>query len=310
MNVELEAVERFAKDLQLKGKQPATVESYCRDARHFLRYLDESSLALSQVEPSVLQHYQQLMSAGGQGRDNSVRRSVIGVRQFFRFLSQEAKWQSSPLDDAPIPERVDNLPAEAKRNHLSCILEKIIQPADSSLISCRNATLMALLAYEGLKVSELIALGWQDFFASSPATLKITGDRQRTIVLHEQTRTLLTNYRELYLNINNPALVADPLAKIFIAFKGRDGSLLIPHMTRHGVKFILYELGNKFQIKHLNGELLRHHAISFLLAEGRAPEDVMLHLGLRRMGLIKKYVGRIPPSEHLGLLTEPHADKK
>ena len=48
----------FAQHLQAVGKQPATVESYRRDAGRFLDYLGANKLPAKDVEPDTLVHYQ------------------------------------------------------------------------------------------------------------------------------------------------------------------------------------------------------------------------------------------------------------
>ena len=60
-------------------------------------------------------------------------------------------------------------------------------------------------------------------------------------------------------------------------------------MTRHGLKFVMYELGDKIGVSALNSELLRHHAIRHQLALGKTPEELMGHLGLRRLGNIARH---------------------
>jgi hypothetical protein len=67
-------------------------------------------------------------------------------------------------------------------------------------------------------------------------------------------------------------------------------------MTRHGLKFILYELGDKAGLAKLNTEQLRHFAVSYLIAEGRTAEEIMLHLGLRRLGNVAKHLARTATS--------------
>ena len=77
---------------------------------------------------------------------------------------------------------------------------------------------------------------------------------------------------------------------MFIAFKGRDASFPLPNMTRHGLKFIIYELGEKIGMASLNTEQLRHFAVSHLISLGYAPDQIMAHLGLRRLGNIAKHL--------------------
>ena len=88
MIVDHHAVERFADNLRQRGKQPATVESYCRDAQRFLEYIGKFKLAGEKVEPETLLAYQEFLKTDCEERDNSVRRTVIGIRQFYRFLSE------------------------------------------------------------------------------------------------------------------------------------------------------------------------------------------------------------------------------
>ena len=69
-----------------------------------------------------------------------------------------------------------------------------------------------------------------------------------------------------------------------LGFKGSTASVVIPNLTRHGVKFALYELGNQIKLPQLNSEELRHHAMGHKVAIGFSPEQLMNHLGLRTIG--------------------------
>src|SRR5690606_22146127 len=98
-------------------------------------------------------------------------------------------------------------------------------------------------------------------------------------------------YRTYYnAYADHPKLKSAKEKRVLIAFKGRDASILIPHMTRHGLKFIIYELGHDFSVMHLNTEVMRHHAMSLLLHAGHNAEQIMAHLGLRRLGNIAKHL--------------------
>ena len=79
--------------------------------------------------------------------------------------------------------------------------------------------------------------------------------------------------------------------QMFCAFKGRDSALQLPSMTRHGLKFALYEIGDKVGIDKLNSETLRHHAVCYLLEKGKTTAEIMEHLGLKRPGNIAKHFG-------------------
>lgn len=315
MNVDHNTLDRFADSLRMRGKQPATVESYCRDAQRFLDYLAKLSVDAERVEAETLLAYQDFLRGGEGEKDNSVRRTVIGIRQFYRFLSDSRTIKATPFDLVPIPSRDERLPKSLSEEDV----ETLITVAMSGRPDCkamRDVAIVSLLAHEGVKANELINLRWRDYITAAEAsktvvaspsalqqpamtddgspvaTLHIGGSRARAIILSRETQSWLNSYRERYDAINHPVIRDAPDKRMFIAFKGRDAASPLPEMTRHGLKFILYELGEKAGLKHLNTELLRHFAVTYLIGLGRTPEEIMHHLGLRRMGNISKHLAR------------------
>ena len=290
MILDQESVIQFAEYLKGRGKQPATIESYCRDAASFVNYLSHHRMTTGQIEPSTLLSYQDHLRADLSERDNSVRRAVIGIRQFFRFLQDRSLIKISPFDHVAIPQRDDRL----RRGLSADAVEELLATASLSQPAwkaARDLAILVLLAFEGIKANELIALRWSDLISDETATyLHIGGSRARSIRLGSRSNQLLKSYQQQYLRIDHPVLTQAKDKLMFISFKGRDASYPLPKMTRHGLKFIIYELGDKIGVKSLNTEQLRHFAVTHLIAEGMAPEDIMAHLGLRRLGNIAKHL--------------------
>jgi integrase/recombinase XerD len=299
MEIDNNAIRSFGEDLKSKGKLPATVESYSRDAKRFLNYLTTMKLAPAKVEPDTLVAYQHFLQETQHEKENSIRRTIIGVRQFYRFLTEKHHLSETPFDVVPIPERKEILPSDLDISDLENVID-IARKNTNSFIGARNGAILALLAFEGLKATEVIDLHWSDYLPGSDegnTTLKVRGTRARLIILEQTTYDLLQIYREHYDNFQKlPAMqnVAQSEKRMFMAFRGREASIPIPRMTRHGLKFILYELGEKIGVKHLNTEMLRHFAVNHLLARGKTAEEVMGHLGLRRLGNISKHLSGNP----------------
>ncbi len=292
MIVDHHTVERFAENLRSKGKQPATVESYCRDAQRFLEYLGKFKLAAEKVESETLLAYQDFLKGDCEERDNSVRRTVIGIRQFYRFLSESRAIGSTPFDSVPIPVRDETMTKGLETTDVSRLLE-IARNGRPDCKAARDAAMVSLLAQEGIKANELISLRWSDLLQEKEnATLRISGTRTRAIALSKESLEQLLAYRRHYQLIKHPAIVHSPEKRIFIAFKGRDAASPLALMTRHGLKFILYELGDKAGLSRLNTEQLRHFAVGNLITRGRSPEEIMLHMGLRRIGNIAKHLSK------------------
>lgn len=292
MELSQDSVKNFGEALRLKGRQPATVESYSRDASGFVEFLNKSGTAFGNVEAQTLVDYQDHLKLAGHGKENSVRRSVIGIRQFFRYLVEQANLGSSPLDDVPIPVRYEGLPAALSTEDLDALFEHALQSAPK-IKSARDGALLALLGLEGLKAGEIVNLRWSDFIGdSNRGSLKVSGPKSRVIRLSSETTIMLELYKNAYKTLITFEADGQYKQRMFIAFRGRDAAIPIPKITRHGIKFMLYELGEKSGLHHLNAEALRHHATAYLLDQGLCPDDIMAHFGLKRVGNIAKHAAR------------------
>lgn len=298
----------YEDSLKSLGKESSTIESYSRDARIFLGYLSINRLPFQQVEPETLIHFQDYLRTQRLEKENSVRRSVIGIRQFYRFLAAKKIVGSSPFDEIPIPARDERLGNHVDDEMLHRLLGEAIK-IRPPLKSSRDCAILCLLGFEGIKANELIALKWKDLFLpsfnppptplnSTPpeeeplprSTLYIRGTRSRVLSLTSASAEALGTYRSHYENSKHPALQRHHENFIFCAFKGREAATPLPSMTRHGLKFLLYEIGSTCDLPHLNTEQLRHHAVRFLLALGKTMDEIMVHLGLRRPGNITKHL--------------------
>ncbi|MBC7533614.1 MAG: site-specific integrase [Oligoflexus sp.] len=287
-----EILKRFADNLRSKDRQAATVESYCRDATEFLRYLDSFKMQLKSVEPETLIAFRDHLAFSEKDRDNSVRRKIIGIRQFFRFLAFEKLIGDTPFDAMPLPERDDELKMPIVSGQIESAL---LSMQATHLKSARDIAILRLLAFEGIKAHELIEFQINDYIASSgKGSLFVPGVKSRTIMLAPETTEALMVYRD-YFKAWVETRKSTQQAQfhwLFVSFKGKDGSLVLPQMTRHGLKFLLYELGERFKILNMNTENLRHYAIEHLLVQGWDAEQIMAHLGLRRLGNIAKHMAR------------------
>lgn len=283
-------LEKFYKHLLKLGKGQSTAEAYSRDAKGFLNYLEQFRYPIKNLESSLFLSYQEHLWSQDV-KPNTIRRSLIGIRQYFRFLMELKEMSTNPFAEIPLPTRDETI--DSKIEHVDIL--KLISEASAQtckIKSSRDAALVSLLSFEGLKISELITLQWSDFIVNQHlGTLRITGSRARVVPLcNKSTKWILGYQTEIKKNLPQnefPHLHK----KMFLAFKGRDQKP-IPQITRHGLKFMLYELGKLNHIDKLNSESLRHYAIRYHIYLGRTPEEIMDHFGLRRLGNIAKHFAK------------------
>jgi integrase/recombinase XerD len=215
---------------------------------------------------------------------NSIRRKIIGVKSFLRFAIPCVTGMASGFDEYPIPQRIDGLPDGLDPEDLDSLLDAA-QKQVPPIKGYRDLAILALLSLEGLKVTEIIHLKVSDLvLAPSSGTLLIRGLKSRVITLCPETTTCLSEYRA----VAKPLMGSIP--SLFVGFKGRSAGLTSEGITRHGIKFMLYELGHQCGISRLNSELLRHFAMDYQLKVlGKSTEDVMAHFGLKQSGNIGRH---------------------
>ena len=274
----------FSQSLKALGKRPATIDSYRRDIKKLQTFLANSGLATRDIDADIITAFIEWLQ--GQDKHNSVRRNIIGVRQFYRYLADlDGSWDS-PFDQVVIPTRDETLPEGLLEDDIDC-LEAAALSQKSKLKRARDLAILRLLALEGLKANEILQIKNEHVLQTAATTsLQVQGTKQRTIALAAETGQAMAHYLDIYQG--EPA--TSQFEYLFISFKGRDLSLLSEPMTRHGLKFLLYELGEDSGISHLNSELLRHFAIHHQIQLGKSSAEIMAHLGLKRLGNVGKHL--------------------
>lgn len=279
-------IQSFGDFLKKMGKKEATIESYCRDISQFMKFLESENSSLSKVDIRTLGHYRNALQEKNRGgKSNSFRRAVIAIRQFYRHLPQFSSFPLGSLDELPIPVREEQVPRNLRKEQIDSLLNGA--QSGSRIKDARDKAIVALLCFEGIKVSELISLEWKHFLShQDQSSLLIPGERTRSLILNAKTHELLVNYQKISTEQKD---MLPKHHRMFLGFKGPEAALVSSKISRHGLKFMLYELGETNNIHGLNTEILRHHAIQHQLDSGSSPEEVMKHLGLRRIGNIAKH---------------------
>ena len=177
-----EIVDDFRSFLLTSGKLEATADSYQRDARGFLRYLAQIGVSPDAAEDNALREYSAHLSTSKREKTNSVRRSTIGIRQFYRFLTIRGQIADSPFEEGPIPAREEDLPKDLMDKRT---MEQALEAAKTAYPEykgLRDALLVALMGYDGIKVSEAILLRWKDVSRMKEQTYLSLGGRKKRVI--------------------------------------------------------------------------------------------------------------------------------
>ena len=168
------------------------MHSYSRDIKNYFHFLNDAQLSLEDVDQDQMLAFVTWISE--KDRHNSVRRNIIGVRQFYRFLASEEPNGDSPFDHLPIPERDESLPEELVIEDIEA-LESVALSQPSKVKQSRDRAILFLLAFEGVKSNEIISIRHEDLLISSTtASIQIQGNKKRSLSIGVESAQALRQY--------------------------------------------------------------------------------------------------------------------
>jgi integrase/recombinase XerD len=179
---------------------PMTCSAYERDVSACLAYLQGRRIEdLAEVKVTHLRAF----LAEEQKRRAAVSsqaRTTAALKCFFRFLVEEERIDRDPALPLRTPKKRETLPDTLTMGELERLLA---QPGRNELWERhfpgkpeRDRLLLALIAYGGLRRSELLGLDWDDVDLSRRLLRirKAKGGRQRTIPIHPALAPLFAEY--------------------------------------------------------------------------------------------------------------------
>lgn len=272
-----ELVERFTSYLiEEKRVSENTLQSYCRDVRQYLAYLDGIGTDMLSANRTTLLTF--LLHMQKQGRATaSISRSAASLRVLYHFLSSRGYMVENPAEhlEAPKPER--RLPEILTTNEVDLLLS---QPSDTTCRGRRDRAMLELLYASGIKVSELIALDMSDVDLDMAFLKCRAGSHTRIIPLG---RTSLAAVGD-YLAGARDALTPDKTEQaLFVNCNGR-------RLTRQGFWKIVKEYKEKAGIaKDITPCTLRHSFAAHLLENGADLVSVQEMLGHKDISSTQVY---------------------
>jgi site-specific recombinase XerD len=167
------------------------------------------------------------------------------------------------------------------------VADKDLQAFFQALPTWRDRTLMLLMWMSCLRISEAVAIRFQDVECShrSIRIVQGKGDQPRIIYMDHYTFAALNKYldeerKELFPEVE----------EIFVAFKGvARGRPLTVNALQHTIDYYAQQCG----LLHLHAHLLRHTGITLLLQQGMSEPALRKLIG-------HKHANSLAPYLHLG----------
>jgi integrase/recombinase XerD len=251
-----------------KGLAKNTLESYERDLKGFLLYLQKEAVgSVEEIKRSHILGYMAHLRSKGLAA-STVSRSLASIRSFFHFLMKERYVQENPANDMESPKQEKKLPKVMSMNEIDFLLK---QPDEAKTSGIRDKAMLELLYATGIRVTELIDLCINDVNTESGYIRCLgKGSKERIVPIG----TLAIQKVKEYISNGRPKMVKE--LKEQALFVNQHGHRL----TRQGFWKILKKYARQAGInKEITPHTLRHSFATHLLENGADLRSVQEMLG-------------------------------
>ncbi|WP_456378324.1 site-specific tyrosine recombinase XerD [Lutibacter sp.] len=252
-----------------KGLAKNSIDSYSRDVKKLILYLEENNITISPVaiNEEIIQQFIYFISK--QVNVRSQARLISGIRNFFDYLIFEEYRKENPTDLIEAPKIGRKLPDTLSLEEIDLLINSIdlSEPQGE-----RNRTILETLYSCGLRVSELTSLQISDLFFDEGFIRVIgKGNKQRFVPINTETQ----EYIKTYINsIRNHITIQKGFEDT--VFLNRRGKNLSRVMIFTIIKNLAIKLGLK---KKISPHTFRHSFATHLLERGADLRAIQQMLG-------------------------------
>jgi len=251
-----------------KGLSKNTLESYGRDVRKFVLYLQESKItSVGDIKyENILDFLSHFKKQGFS--DTTTVRCIVSIKQFFKYLLLEKIIKEDPTSQIRTPRMKKSIPGVISLEEVERILAS---PGESTPEGIRDSAMLEVLYATGIRVSELIGLKLNDVnFEMGFIIVYGKGSKERIVPMGEKAQEKLKSYMER----SRPVLLKTRESKaLFVTRRGKA-------MTRQGFwKLIKTHALSAGIAKNISPHTLRHSFATHLLERGADLRSIQIMLG-------------------------------
>ena len=249
------------------GLSKNTVAAYQRDLLGFASCLSQFATDLvAATRNDILRYQGERMREGRKVRSEA--RLLSTLRRFYRYLCREEIRESDPTVQIESPRLGRPLPSSLTEYEVEILLD---QPDINTPLGLRDRTMLEVLYATGLRVSELVALTFEQVNMRQGLIRCVgKGNKERLVPLGE----VALDYLQQYLLESRPVILNGTVNEdLFPTQRGKA-------MTRQAFWYLIKRYAKQAQIdKDLSPHTLRHAFATHLLNHGADLRVVQLLLG-------------------------------
>lgn len=246
-----------------KNYSKNTIESYMRDLRFFLEYINKEVDVITKkdIDNYILHIFKTY-------NESSINRIIASIKSFYKYLAMY-KGIVNVSEDVESLKRKKNLPNYLSINEVDKLLNiKLEQPFDY-----RNKAILELLYASGIRATELVSLDLDNIdLVNMVVRVFGKGSKERIVPLSK----IAVKYLDLYINTYRFQLFVKKQKPTNALFLNNHGN----RMTRQGLYKIIGEIAIKQGIKkEITPHVLRHSFATHLIECGADIRSVQELLG-------------------------------
>lgn len=242
-----------------------TIESYSRDIKQYLSYLEENNIDFKGAKRGNIIAYILYLKKENKA-PSSISRSIASIRSFYHFLLKSNIVNYDPTIDLESPK------VEKKMPEILTIgeVEKLLSiPITSNFKGSRDKAMLELLYATGVRVTELVNLNIDDVNLNL-GFVKLNGTKERVVPIGRMAQKAVN----IYINEYRQEFLKDKESNVlFLNFHGQK-------MTRQGFWKIIKSYAKEAGIeKKITPYTLRHSFAAHLIENGADLKSLQQMLG-------------------------------
>jgi site-specific recombinase XerD len=242
-----ELIKIFIDKLRLEGKTTKTIKTYTDSVREYFKWFDVSygDVAYKKLYRenimeyiSYLKNTKRCIRTGKKLNAKSINTKLSGLIKFNELVQPE-DIVVSEKDLIRVQSEIVS-PTNITKKEVEEFRQRILQSEGCS--AKRNYAVVTIMAYGGLRISEVLALKWDDVNTTANQ-IRVTdgkGGKQRTVIINSKIVSAIKEYEKtdnvqsdyLFHNSKGEMLHPSTINKVFDEFSV-DGYHIHPHMLRH-----------------------------------------------------------------------------
>jgi integrase/recombinase XerC len=268
-----------------RNSSPHTLASYEDDLRQFTQFLGkhfgDSAFSLAQIDNVTLRLFLgELIEQGFSKR--SIARKLACLKSFFRFLTRQKILEVNPALLVNSPKLDKRIPQIVSEQAANALME---QPDATTAEGIRDKAMLEMFYGTGIRLSELIALNWNDVnFANGTITVTGKGNKQRIVPMGRKAVKALREYATKRSRVLGEKFHDETRgAGVFITKRGK-------RLSPKGVNVLMERyIGNVSEVKKKSPHVLRHSFATHLLDRGADLKAVQQLLGHESLSTTQVY---------------------